>query len=338
MVSELRETGWIDATRPHQSKCFAGPSLRGKRNIPVFGEAVLMRKILTDAAVISIGLLGILCTVETKGAPISSCVELPGSGSTPSGPAAVTGVQSGSSILNVFVRGQNDHIFENAFTHSGFSGWSEVPGGGLTRSEPAAVVSGGIVKVFVRGLDSRIYENDFNGTGWAEVPGGGITLSGPVAVVDRGTLKLFVRGLDDGIWENDLNSRGWFPVPGGGLTISAPVAISYRSNLYLFVRAIDNRIYLNVNGTSWSEVPGGGLTLAGPSALVDNNGNILKLFVTGLDDGVWENDFNGTNWSGWSAISAHPLTPSTPAAVEAFSIAPELFLTTEDGKILECFF
>jgi len=301
-----------------------------------------MRKILTGATVISAGLLaGVFGAIETKGAPISSCIELPGNGSTPSGPGAVTGVQSGFSILNVYVRGQNDHIFENAFTHSGFPGWSEVPGDGLTRSEPAAVVNGGIVKLLVRGLDNRIYENDFNGTswtGWFEVFGGGLTLSGPAAVVDRGALKLFVRGLDDGIWENDLNSAGWFPVPGGGLTISAPAAISYRNNLYLFVRGIDNRVYLNVNGTSWSEVPGGGLTLAGPSALVDSNGTVLKLFITGLDDGVWENDFNGTTWSGWSEISDHPLTPFTPAAVEAFSLAPELFLTTEDGKILECFF
>jgi hypothetical protein len=300
-----------------------------------------MRKMLADAAVISFGLLGTFCSVEAIGAPLTSCQELPGDGLTPSGPGAVTGVQSGFSILNVYVRGQDDRIYENAFTHSGFPGWSEVPGGGLTRSEPAAFVNGGIVKLFVRGTDSRIYENDFSGTtwsGWFEVAGGGLTLSGPAAVVDRGTPKLFVRGTDDRIYENDLQGAGWFEVPGGGFTISAPTAIPYRNNLYVFMRGEDNRIYLNVNGTSWSEVPGDGLILAGPSALVDSNGTILKLFVTGLDDGVWENDFNGTTWSGWSEISDHPLTPSAPAAVEAFSIAPELFLTTEDGKILECFF
>jgi hypothetical protein len=300
-----------------------------------------MKTKLVSAVAFSFGILGTFCNIEARGAPLTSCQELPGGGLTPSGPGAVTGVQSGSSILNVYVRGQDDHIYQNAFTHSGFPGWSEVPGGGLTRAEPAAVVNGGIVKVFVRGLDSRIYENDFNGTSWTswfEVFGGGLTLSGPAATVDRGTLKLFIRGLDDAIYENDFNSTGWFQVPGGGLTISAPVAVSYRNNLYLFVRGFDNRIYLNVNGTSWTEVPSGGLTLAPPSALVDNNGTVLKLFVTGLDDGVWENDFNGTTWSGWSEISDHPLTPSAPAAVEAFSLAPELFLTTEDGKILNCFF
>ena len=63
-----------------------------------------MRKILTGATVISAGLLaGVFGAIETKGAPISSCIELPGNGSTPSGPGAVTGVQSGFSILNVYV-------------------------------------------------------------------------------------------------------------------------------------------------------------------------------------------------------------------------------------------
>ena len=88
-----------------------------------------MRKILTGATVISAGLLGaVFGVIETKGAPISSCQELTGNGQSPSGPGAVTGVQSGFSILNVYVRGQNDRIYENAFTHSGFPGWSEVPG------------------------------------------------------------------------------------------------------------------------------------------------------------------------------------------------------------------
>jgi hypothetical protein len=317
-----------------------------------------MKKLSVNAAVISLSILGTLCSIQVQATPMISCQELTGEQDvrlTPSGPAAVTGVQSNFSILNVYVRGQDDRIYQNAFTHAGFSVWNEVPGGGLfpggalTRSEPAAAISGNVVELFIRGTDNRIYENNTNdGTnwsGWFEVMGGGIipipglTLSGLAAVLDRGALKLFERGTDDRIYETDFNSRGWFEVSGGGRTISAPAAISYRNDLYLFVRGFDNRIYRNVNGTIWREVPGNGLTLAGPSALIDSNGTVLKLFVTGLDDGVWENDTSdGTNWSGWSEISTHPLTPSAPAAVEAFSLAPELFLTAEDGRILECNF
>ena len=156
-----------------------------------------MRKILAGGAVAPLFLVGIFCNIESKGAPITNCVELPSAGMTPSGPAVVTGVQSGFSILNAYVRGPNDHIYENALKHSGFAGWSEVPGGGQTRSEPAAVVDRGIVKLFVRGPDSRIYENDFNGTtwsGWFEVPGGGLTLSGPAAVVDHINSQIVCQG------------------------------------------------------------------------------------------------------------------------------------------------
>lgn len=73
-----------------------------------------MKKLLTDAAVISIGLLGVFCNIAASGAPISSCQELAAGGLTPSGPGVVTGVQSGNSILNVYVQGQDNRIYQNA--------------------------------------------------------------------------------------------------------------------------------------------------------------------------------------------------------------------------------
>jgi hypothetical protein len=312
-----------------------------------------MRKVMRNTAVISLGLLGVFYNIESNGAPLpfKSCDVLPGGnliGLVSPNPAAVTGVQSGFSILNVYVRGQDNHIYENALKHDGFPGWSEVPGGGVTLSAPSAVVSGGVVKLFVRGVGSGIWENDFDGamwSGWSPV-GGKYTLSSPAAVVHQGTTKLFIRGTDDRIYENDLNGGGWFEVFGGAFTISSPAAITYHNSLYLFHRGQNNRVYMSVNGANWIEVPGGGLTLAGPSALIDSNGTILKLFVTGTDDGIYENDFDGGNWSGWSVISATvpasairpSVTPSAPSALEAFSIAPEVFFTTEDGQIMECFF
>jgi hypothetical protein len=227
---------------------------------------------------------------------------------------------------------------------------------GLTRSEPAAVAAfgGAGVDLYVRGLDNEIWESVFYNVEWSgiweQVPGGGLSLSGPAVVEHRGAHKLFVRGLDNRIYENDFDDKGWTLVPAGAFffTISAPAAVSYRGSLYLFVRGLDNRVYFSVDGTTWRVVPdpgpftflnpNHGLTLAAPSALVD--GTTLKLFITGVDHGIWENDFDGTRWSGWSEISDHPLTTSAPAAVKPpfGNLSPEIFLTTEDGKILECFF
>src|SRR3712207_7693462 len=48
------------------------------------------------------------------------------------------------------------------------SGWSEVPGAGLTPDAPAAVVHRNWLYVFVRGTDNRIYVNrQNNGGNWA---------------------------------------------------------------------------------------------------------------------------------------------------------------------------
>ncbi len=227
--------------------------------------------------------------------------------------------------LRLFVRGPDSRIYENVFTGSpreplnGWSGWSEVLGGGKTLSGPAAVVDhNGKLRLFIRGLDNGIWENDFrNGSwsrDWQEVPpGGGLTISAPTAVAYGPTLKLFVRGIHNTIWEND---------------------------------------FVGGTFTRWDFV--GGSTLAAPSALVHQR--ILKLFVTGLDDGVWENDFDGSSFTGWSEVSppgyVHPevfaLTPSAPAAVEAFPHPamprvpvrgyPTVLVRGEDGRILQGFF
>jgi hypothetical protein len=300
--------------------------------------------------------LVLLVTLEKRdviaATPFTNCSELAGGGLTPSAPAVVTGVQSGFSILNVFVRGTDNRIYENAFTHSGFSTWSEVPGGGFTNSSPAAVFYNGAIRLFVRGIGNGIFENVFNGTswsGWSEVPGGGRTLSGPAAVVQGGLLRLFVRGIGNGIFENDFNGStwgAWSEVPGDGRTLSTPAAINYSGQLRLFVRGENNRIYENDEGgpsfwSGWAEVPGGGLTIAGPSALMAPNqppgpsSPPLRLFVTGIDDLIYENDLSGP--SGWSRISeTEPLTPSAPAAIEEFSLAPALYITNENGRILRC--
>jgi hypothetical protein len=268
-------------------------------------------KLINLAALAAAVTVVLAASPNLTGAQFRDVRELFGSGRTPSAPVAVAGhlfnQPSNVDILEVFVRGNDDSIFVNAFFHSGFGGWGLVEGGGLTPSEPAAVIHNGVLKLFVRGLDGQIWENDFMGSpstpnigwlGWNPVPGGGLTPSGPAAVVHNGTLKLFVRGFDDGIWENDGN--GWFPVPGGGLT------------------------------------------LAGPSALVDRG--VLKLFVTGLDQHIWENDFNGMGWSStFNDALPSPsdqLTPLKPAAVEIFPsvplvATPLVYWTTEDGRIFQ---
>jgi hypothetical protein len=60
----------------------------------------------------------------------------------------------------LFVRGTDDRIYQNKLHRSTWSGWSELPGGGLTPSGPAAARFGeDDLYVFVRGTDHGIYGN-----------------------------------------------------------------------------------------------------------------------------------------------------------------------------------
>jgi len=60
----------------------------------------------------------------------------------------------------VFVQGTDNRIYRNRLnTNGSWTGWAEIPGGGLTPSAPGPGVYKGDLSVFVRGTDNRIYVN-----------------------------------------------------------------------------------------------------------------------------------------------------------------------------------
>jgi len=257
--------------------------------------------------------------------------EVPGNGSTLSGPATT---YNGNEY--VFVRGTNNRIYMNASNGTTWSGWREVPGHGLTPSTPAVRIptmgASGSLDLFVRGTDNKIYVNYFNGTtwwsGWREVPGHGFTIDSPAAQGEY----LFVRGTNNRIYVNTQIEvapwSGWSEVPGHGLTLSGPTAafstVSGGTFLNLFVRGTNNHLYVNrlSNFTTWSgwrEVPGHGLTPSAPAATSGlptvNAGNTLYLFDRGTDNKIYVNTFNGATWSGWSEVAGNGFTPDAPGAM-----------------------
>jgi hypothetical protein len=86
---------------------------------------------------------------------------------------------------------------------AGWTGWSEVPGGGRTSEELATTSFKSTLYLFARGTDQKIYVN--TGTSWSEVPGGGRTDEGLAATSFKNTLFLFATGTDDKIYVNVLS-------------------------------------------------------------------------------------------------------------------------------------
>ena len=87
------------------------------------------------------------------------------------------------STLHLFIGGANNRIYQNSRSGDTWSGWSEVPGGGVTPNQPAAVLdSSRALRLYVQGTDNRLNVNTLSGSiwsGWSDVPGGGESASGP---------------------------------------------------------------------------------------------------------------------------------------------------------------
>jgi hypothetical protein len=179
--------------------------------------------------------------------------EVPSGGVGTHGLAATTFQQLGRpDELNLFVRGTDGHIYVNSLTGSTWSGWSEVPGGGLTTHGPAATNSGNVF-LYVRGVGGGIYENSrdlVSGSwgSWAEVPGGGYTTAAPGVATGHPTgIVLAVRGLGAGIYQNLLGPGGsgfWSELPGAGsaAATAGPAVVVYQGAFRFFVTGPGDRI------------------------------------------------------------------------------------------------
>ena len=122
-----------------------------------------------------------------------------GVGAPPSARAAVAVFAGG---LYVFVQGADNGVYVNRFSGASWSGWSGVPGGGLTPSSPGAAVHGSTLYLLVRGGDNGVYRNILSGSGWGswKAVAGGLTPSGPGAGATSQALYLVVRGIDSGLY------------------------------------------------------------------------------------------------------------------------------------------
>jgi hypothetical protein len=177
-------------------------------------------------------------------------------GATYASPAA--SVRSGTSIVDLFVRGSDNALYQNTRdgTWTGYRSIGAPPGGAT--SAPAAISNApGKVHVFVRGADSAIWQRTWT-TSWGPwtYVGGAVT-SAP-AVASRGTnrLDLFVRGTDGQIYHrfNDGGSwSGWSAL--GGSTLSSPTAVAPSSKrIDVWARGTDDALQHKVwqQGTGWS--------------------------------------------------------------------------------------
>jgi hypothetical protein len=129
--------------------------------------------------------------------------EVPFGGATLGGPAATVYNNGQVDVLELAVRGTDSRIYHNIYNPvTGWTGWSEVPGGGSTPSAPDLAVTGDSLSIVVRGFDDQLYINTFDGvtwTGWAVMASMAIVVDDPALSLFNGSLSVFTRLSDNQI-------------------------------------------------------------------------------------------------------------------------------------------
>lgn len=139
-------------------------------------------------------------------------VEMPGSGLTPSSPAAAA---AGGRLL-VVVQGTDHHIYENGDHGSGFQhAWTKLSCGGMTHHAPAATVHDGRIVLFVRGTDGALYtaESHHHGhwAGWTPLPNAPHPVDAPAATTQHGQVVVALRLADNSLWRGARHGGAWQP-------------------------------------------------------------------------------------------------------------------------------
>src|SRR5579875_2865565 len=242
----------------------------------------------------------------------------------------------------------------SAFTYAAkpsaptWTGWSEVPGNGATKSALATGVYQGKLYLFAHGTDDRIYMQTYSrsmgsqGTwsGWSEVPGNGSTYQ-PLAMTTYGNLLyLFADGTDNNIYMESYNGAnsswsGWSLVEGDGTTYVALNANTYGGQMAVLADGTDSKVYMNVyNGSSvtwtgWQQLAGNGTTTQPLGSAVYSR--TFYVFADGTDNKIYVQTYNG-RWSGWSEVPGNGATQSALAAT-SYGNTLYLFAHGTDDKI-----
>ena len=333
----------------------ADPSTGDSRNIVAFGRPLTNVVTATDSVTINYLDQGFF--------------PLPGQAVFDREHQQVAAVSRGPNNLDLFVVGNDNHVWSTFWNANGWSkDWFPVPGQAVFDREhqQVAAVSRGPNKLdlFVVGNDNHVWSTFWNANGWSKdwfpVPGQAVfdREHQQVAAVSRGPnkLDLFVVGNDNHVWSTFWNANGWskdwFPVPGQAVFDREHQQVAAVSrgpnNLDLFVVGNDNHVwstFWNANGWSkdWFPVPGQAVFDREHQqvAAVSRGPNNLDLFVVGNDNHVWSTFWNANGWSkDWFPVPGQAVFDREHQQVAAVSRGPnklDLFVVGNDNHVWSTF-
>ena len=245
-------------------------------------------------------------------------------GAAVSNPSAITYWDGAVQRIYVFVTGANGHLYIRYW--DGFSwGWSDQGYPGTALHNPSAITywDGAVqgIYTFVTGSNGHLFIDYWDGFNWRLVDEGMPGLSAvhnPSALTymdwaeQRERIYAFVT-VSGHLYTYYWDGFNWHWAYQGypGTSVSNPSALTYNDGVQrLFVFAAGGNGQLLVNywdGFSWHWANQGspGAVVSQPSAIsyisdpIDGGPQILHAFVTGSNGVLYDNFWDGSNWS-WS--------------------------------------
>jgi hypothetical protein len=260
-------------------------------------------------------------TWRAAGTAAAQAPVLPLAGATPA--VAATGDPAAPFVFAY--TGSDNHAYEAPLASPASAeslGGTLVGGPGLA-FVPASIGGPGVTGPWVRGADNALWGfKGFTSGGsprWQSL-GGGLTsrpgvAAGVLSSVFGGSgpsVNAVIRGYNGALWDrNVLVGNGlWYGYGLGGVTLagSGPAAVNVGGTLYVLAIRPDGSVWVNSNSTSdgaWSGWKSLGGRASGDVGVASPAPGVGVVFVRGLDNAVWYNEFAGTTAGvtpGWHSL------------------------------------
>jgi hypothetical protein len=240
------------------------------------------------------------------------------------------GVFTASTGTVLYARGLNDDLlWENGWTGSAWTGWSQNMSGtvasspGVVRgsSDNSGVIAAqrtvnGVKSVWTKG---RVIN------GWGSWTNQGGSISGdPAVAFFNGRFYILARGTNNHLLRKILNAnyslfQDWQDVSTFQI-LSSPATAATSSFLYVYARGAGDAVYQSVDsGSGFGTFASiGGETTSRPWVVAQSNGQEVRVFVRGKNDNrLWQRAWHGSFWTSWypSGTDTNFVLSSSPTVI-----------------------
>ncbi len=242
------------------------------------------------------------------------------------GPATIS---RNGSVDNVYVRGNDDALWQKAWFDGRWHDWGRHGDGGVLASEPAVGSMGPDHEtVYVRGTNGTVWQKFWTSTagwsGWFDLGGPPGGFAGGPATISRngGVDNVYVRGNDDALWQKawfDGRWHDWGRHGDGGVLASEPAVGSMGpDHETVYVRGTNGTVWQKfwtstAGWSGWFDLGGPPGGFAGGPATISRNGGVDNVYVRGNDDALWQKAWFDGRWHDWGRHGDGGVLASEPA-------------------------